>query len=307
MPVNIPDTLPASDILKKENVFVMNESRAVSQDIRPLRIGILNLMPLKETTETHLIRMLSNSPLQVEVILLFTKTHTSKNTSTEHLDAFYKSFDELEDKNLDGLIITGAPIEHLPFEDVYYWKELTKIYDWADKHVTSTLNICWGAQAALYHYYGIQKYEMNKKLFGVYKHTLANPTDELLRGFDEEFYAPHSRYTFTRKEDILNHPELVLVSESQDAGVYIARSKNKKHVFVSGHSEYDSLTLREEYKRDKLKGIDIQIPVNYFPDNNPELKPKNIWKSNGHLLFSNWLNYYVYQETPFEFLVNEQK
>ncbi|MCK9561237.1 MAG: homoserine O-succinyltransferase [Bacteroidales bacterium] len=300
MPVNIPDTLPASEVLKKENVFVMHQSRAITQDIRPLRIGILNLMPLKETTETHLIRMLSNTPLQVEIVLLYTKTHTPKHTSIEHLQSFYKSFDDIEHKKLDGLIITGAPIERLPFEQVLYWNELTKILDWADSHVTSTLHICWGAQAALYHYYGIQKFELAEKLFGIFTHTVHDKTEPLVRGFDDEFLAPHSRFTYTRREDIIACKDLFLVSESQEAGVYIAASKNKKHVFVTGHSEYDPLTLREEYVRDLQKGENIAIPKNYFPHDNPKQTPKHRWKSHGNLLFGNWLNYYVYQETPFK-------
>ncbi|HPM13440.1 MAG TPA: homoserine O-succinyltransferase [Bacteroidales bacterium] len=302
MPVNIPDTLPAAEVLKNENIFVMHQSRAISQDIRPLRIGILNLMPLKETTETHLIRMLSNTPLQVEIVLLYTKTHTPKNTSLEHLESFYQSFDEIAYKNLDGLIITGAPIEHLPFEDVIYWNELTSILEWADKHVTSTLHICWGAQAALYYQYGIQKYQLPQKLFGIFKHTVCNKKEPLVHGFDDEFLAPHSRHTYTRREDILAQPELELISESEQAGVYIVTSKNKKHVYVTGHSEYDPLTLRDEYIRDKQKGLDIAMPVNYFPENNPDAIPINRWKSHGNLLFSNWLNYYVYQETPFDII-----
>ncbi|HOS85315.1 MAG TPA: homoserine O-succinyltransferase [Bacteroidales bacterium] len=302
MPVNIPDTLPAAEVLKNENIFVMHQSRAISQDIRPLRIGILNLMPLKETTETHLIRMLSNTPLQVEIVLLYTKTHTPKNTSLEHLESFYQSFDEIAYKNLDGLIITGAPIEHLPFEDVIYWNELTSILEWADKHVTSTLHICWGAQAALYYQYGIQKYQLPQKLFGIFKHIVCNKKEPLVHGFDDEFLAPHSRHTYTRREDILAQPELELISESEQAGVYIVTSKNKKHVYVTGHSEYDPLTLRDEYIRDKQKGLDIAMPVNYFPENNPDAIPINRWKSHGNLLFSNWLNYYVYQETPFDII-----
>jgi len=300
MPVNIPDTLPAAEVLKKENVFVMHQSRAISQDIRPLRIGILNLMPLKEKTETHIIRMLSNSPLQVEIVLLYTKTHTPKNTSLKHLESFYQSFDEMSDKNLDGLIITGAPIEHLPFEEVLYWEELKKILDWADKQVTSTLYICWGAQAALYYHYGIQKYNLDEKLFGVFKHTVLNNKEQLVRGFDDEFFAPQSRHTYTRREDIIAEPQIDLISESDEAGVYLAVSKNKRHVFVTGHSEYDAFTLREEYLRDKNKGLDIALPKNYFPNDDPNQTPKNKWKSHGNLLFSNWLNYYVYQETPFD-------
>lgn len=300
MPVNIPDSLPAAEILKQENVFVMHQSRAASQDIRPLKIGILNLMPMKVTTETHIIRMLSNSPLQIEVILLYTKTHTPKNTSTKHLDSFYKSFDEIKHTKLDGLIITGAPIEHLPFEDVLYWDELTQILDWAKHNVTSSLHICWGAQAALYYQYGIQKYNLDKKIFGIFSHKILNKKDPLVQGFDDEFLAPHSRHTYTKREDILNNPNLQLISESEDAGVYIAASKDHKNVYVTGHSEYEPQTLKEEYDRDKSKGLEIDLPENYFPNNNPSNTPINRWKSHGNLLFSNWLNYYVYQLTPFK-------
>ena len=300
MPVNIPDTLSAAEVLKNENIFIMNQSRAVSQDIRPLRIGILNLMPNKETTETQLIRMLSNSPLQVEIILFFTKTHISKNTSSEHLTSFYLSFDEYKNQKLDGLIITGAPVEHLEFEQITYWNELTQILDWAKANVTSTLFICWGAQAALYYYYGIQKYDLPQKTFGIFKHSLNKPNEPLLTGFDDEFYVPHSRNTYTRREDIAAQPELELVSESIEAGAYLTISKDKKQIFVSGHSEYDRFTLRDEYLRDVKKGIEIALPEHYFPNNDPSQTPLNVWKSHGNLLFSNWLNYYVYQETPYQ-------
>jgi homoserine O-succinyltransferase len=299
MPVNIPDTLPASEVLKKENVFVMHESRALKQDIRPIKIGILNLMPLKEKTETHLIRMLSNTPLQIEIVLLNTQSHTPKHTSRKHLDSFYKSFADIEHSYLDGLIITGAPIELLDFHDVLYWNELTQIYDWADKHVTSTFHICWGAQAALYYYYGIQKFELPQKLFGVFPHKVNNKKNELVRGFDDVFYAPHSRFTYTKISDVKKHKDLEVISESEEAGLYLLATKNKKHVFVTGHSEYDPITLRDEYERDKKKGVQVDIPKNYFPQNDPNQAPNNVWKAHGNLLFSNWLNFYVYQETPY--------
>lgn len=298
MPVNIPDTLPAADILKNENIFVMTNSRANTQDIRPIRIGILNLMPLKEKTETHLLRMLSNTPLQVEVVLLYTKSYTPTHTPFEHLKQFYKSFDEVA--KLDGLIITGAPIEQFEFEEVSYWKELTGIYEWAKTNVTSTLHICWGAQAALYYFYGIRKYWLDKKLFGIFKHTVLNHKEPIVRGFDDEFLAPHSRNTYNRREDILACNDLDLLCDSEEAGPYLMVSKDKRNIFVTGHSEYDPLTLSDEYFRDKAKGIDIEIPKNYFPNDDPTRKPKHLWKSHGNLLFSNWLNYYVYQETPYK-------
>lgn len=301
MPVNIPDSLPASDILKKENIFVMNESQAIRQDIRPLRIAILNLMPIKETTETHLLRMLSNTSLQVEITLLYMRSHIPKNTSIDHLDSFYKYFTEVKDKKFDGLIVTGAPIEHLEFEDVTYWNELQELFKWSETNVTSSLFICWGAQAALYNFYGIKKYKMEQKLFGVYRHTILDKKTPLLRGFDDVFYAPHSRYTYTKIEDVLNTPELQLLSISKTAGVYLACSNDGKRIFVTGHSEYDSNTLKDEYLRDKDKGIDINIPENYFTNDDPTTEPLNVWKSHGSLLFSNWLNYYVYQATPYEF------
>lgn len=300
MPVNIPDTLPASEILKNENVFVMNESRALAQDIRPLKIAILNLMPIKIKTETHLLRMLSNSPIQVEVTLVNTESHTSSHTPLEHLKEFYKNFSEIKHLKFDGLIITGAPIEHLPFEEVNYWSELQEILDWADTHVTSLFSICWGAQAALYHYYGIQKYEIGKKLFGVFEHSVVNAKVPLMQGYDDVYYAPHSRFTETKAEDIEKVPELELISVSEEAGVYIVMSRDGKRIFVTGHSEYDFNTLNEEYQRDVEKGMNIEPPKNYFPNNDPSQRPVNRWKGHGNLLFSNWLNYYVYQTTPFE-------
>ncbi len=299
MPINIPDTLPASETLRNENVFLMTTSRASTQDIRPIRIGILNLMPQKEKTETHLLRMLSNTPLQVEIVLLFTKTHISTHTSWEHLNTFYKSIDEVN--KLDGLIITGAPIEHLEFKDVEYWDELVSIYEWAKTNVTSTLHICWGAQAALYYLYGIQKYNLDHKVSGIFKHKVLDHKEPIVRGFDDEFLAPHSRNTCNRREDILACPELKLVSESEEAGPYLIVSQDGKNIFVTGHSEYDPLTLRDEYLRDEAKGLNPEMPQNYFPNNDPSQMPKHMWKSHGNLLFGNWLNYYVYQQTPYSF------
>ena len=300
MPVNIPDHLPALDVLREENIFVMTESRAIHQDIRPLRLLILNLMPVKITTETHLLRMLSNTPLQVEITLLNMWSHTSKNTPIEHLTTFYKTFDEVKHKRFDGLIITGAPVELLPFEEVDYWGELCEIMDWAERRVTSTFFICWAAQAGLYYHYGIPKYELPQKMFGVFTHTLNNPKAPIVRSFDDEFLAPHSRHTEIRREDILRVPRLEIVSESAIAGVYLVRDADKRRIFVTGHSEYDAGTLKAEYERDLAKGMDIQLPYHYFPDDDPLQTPLMRWKSHAGLLFSNWLNYYVYQETPYD-------
>ena len=300
MPVNIPDNLPALDILKEENIFVMTESQAIHQDIRPLRLLILNLMPVKITTETHLLRMLSNTPLQVEITLLNTLSHKSKNTPIEHLHTFYTTFDEIKHKRFDGLIITGAPVELLHFEEVDYWTELTTIMDWAEHNVTSTLFICWAAQAGLHYHYGIPKYELPQKMFGIFTHTLNNPKAPIVRNFDDEFLVPHSRHTEIRREDIMKVPRLEIVSESAMAGVYLVRDLEKRRIFVTGHSEYDAETLKEEYERDLAKGLDIQIPYNYFPGDDPSKAPPMRWKSHAGLLFSNWLNYYVYQETPYD-------
>ena len=300
MPVNIPDNLPALDVLKEENIFVMTESRAIHQDIRPLRLLILNLMPVKITTEAHLLRMLSNTPLQVEITLLNTLSHTSKNTPIEHLQAFYKTFDEVQHKRFDGLIITGAPVELLQFEEVDYWAELTAIMDWAEHNVTSTLYICWAAQAGLYYHYGVPKYELPQKMFGIFTHTLNNPKAPIVRSFDDEFLVPHSRHTEIRREDIVKVPRLEIVSESSISGVYLVRDLEKRRIFVTGHSEYDAETLRVEYERDLAKGMDIQVPFNYFPGDDPSIAPPMRWKSHAGLLFSNWLNYYVYQETPYD-------
>jgi homoserine O-succinyltransferase len=300
MPVNIPDKLPSNEILKQENVFVMSESRAIHQDIRPLKIAILNLMPVKITTETHLLRMLSNSPLQVEITLLTTATHVPKNTPIEHLKAFYQNFDDVKHKRYDGLIITGAPIEHLGFEEVNYWNEISRIMQWSETNVTSTLFICWGAQAGLYYFHGVPKYPTDKKIFGVFEHKVLDKQVPLVRGFDDVFMAPHSRNTENRATDIVNIPELQLISTSDEAGVYIVMSRDGKRIYVTGHSEYDPMTLNDEYIRDLGKGIDIEMPKNYYPGNDPSQIPVNRWKSHGSLLYSNWLNYYVYQQTPFE-------
>jgi len=300
MPVNIPDNLPAIDVLKEENIFVMIESQAIRQDIRPLRLLILNLMPVKITTETHLLRMLSNTPLQVEITLLNMLSHTSKNTPIEHLLTFYKTFDEVKHKRFDGLIITGAPVELLQFEEVDYWNELTEIMDWADSNVTSTLFICWAAQAGLYYHYGIPKYELPQKMFGIFTHKLNNNKVPIVRNFDDEFLVPHSRHTEIRRDDIIKIPRLEIVSESIMSGVYLVRDVEKHRIFVTGHSEYDAETLKEEYERDLSKGLDIQIPYHYFPGDDPSQTPPMRWKSHAGLLFSNWLNYYVYQETPYD-------
>lgn len=300
MPLNIPDKLPAVDILQDENIFVMRETTAIHQDIRPLRIVILNLMPVKTTTETHILRLLSNSPLQIEITLLHTSNHVSKNTPVEHLKSFYKTFKQIKDTKCDGMIITGAPIEHLEFEQVDYWDELKEIMDWAAHHVTSTMFICWGAQAGLYHYYNIPKYPLSKKMFGVFSHTVNNPKVPLVRGFEDEFLAPHSRYTEIRRSDIEKINDLEIISESQEAGVYIVKTHRGRQIFVTGHSEYDPETLKEEYQRDLKKGLSIDIPKNYFPDNDPSKPPVSKWKSHANLLYYNWLNYYVYQITPYD-------
>lgn len=300
MPLNIPDRLPAVEILESENIFVMRETRAIHQDIRPMQIAILNLMPIKQTTEVQMLRLLSNTPLQVEVVLLHPKSHIPKHTPMEYLEEFYKTFDDVKHRKFDGMIITGAPIELLEFEQVDYWYELTEIMDWAKTHVTSTMFICWGAQAGLYYYYKVPKYPLPKKMFGIFKHTVNNPYIPLVRGFDDEFEAPHSRYTEVKREDILKVPELEIVSESDEAGIYIVMSKDGRQIFVTGHSEYDVTTLRDEYFRDLKKGIPIDMPKNYFPDNDPNKLPKVRWKSHANLLFYNWLNYYVYQITPYD-------
>ena len=299
MPVNVPDKLPAIDILLKENIFVMDETRAAQQDIRPLKIIILNLMPLKITTETDLLRLLSNSPLQIEIDFMKIKGHTPKNTSPEHMEQFYRNFDDLKNKKYDGMIITGAPVELLQFEDVNYWDEMKEILDWAQHHVYSTLFICWAAQAGLYHYYGIPKYPLQQKMFGVFEHTHSNSQLPILRGFDDLFFMPHSRHTEIRAEDIKKVDELQIISQSAESGVAIVKAKKGRQLFITGHSEYSRHTLDSEYKRDLKKKLPIQVPVNYYPDDDATKTPLMRWGSAANLLFSNWLNYYVYQETPY--------
>jgi homoserine O-succinyltransferase/O-acetyltransferase len=300
MPLNLPEQLPAVEILKKENIFVMDSGRASEQDIRPLRIVILNLMPLKITTETDLIRLLSNTPLQLEIDFMKLKSHTSKNTPIEHMMQFYKSFYKMRHQNYDGMIITGAPVEQLDFEEVTYWEEMKEIFDWASTHVTSTMYICWAAQAGLHHSYGIPKYPLDKKMFGSFLHTINDPHNPIFRGFDDVFHVPHSRHTEIRREDILKVPELTLLSESPDAGVYMVMARNGREFYITGHSEYSPNTLDTEYKRDLSKGLDIQIPRNYYTDNDPSKAPLVNWRAHANLLFTNWLNYFVYQETPFD-------
>ncbi len=300
MPIKIPDNLPAYEILNNENIFIMNEDRAYHQDIRPLKIVLLNLMPTKIVTETQIMRLIGNSPLQVEVVLLYPKTHNPKNTSEEHLTTFYSSFDEIKAHKYDGLIITGAPVENLEFDEVTYWEELKEIMDWSLHNVFSTLHICWGAQAGLYHHFGIPKYPLEKKMFGVFPHTLNRKYVKLFRGFDDIFYVPHSRHTEVRRADIEKVPELEILSESEESGIYVAAAKGGRQIFVTGHSEYDPHTLKSEYDRDIGKGLRIDVPKNYFPGDDPSKEPLVRWRGHANLLFVNWLNYYVYQETPFD-------
>ena len=305
MPLNLPDRLPAIDLLKEENIFVIDNSRASAQDIRPLKIVILNLMPLKITTETDLVRLLSNSPLQIEVSFMKLKSHTSKNTPVEHMKAFYLDFDLMRNEKYDGMIITGAPVEHLEFEDVNYWAEIQEIFDWALTNVTSTFYICWAAQAGLYHYYGVPKHPLEQKMFGIFKHHICEGMHQLpiFRGFDDEFFVPHSRHTEVRREDIEKHPELQIISESEDSGVHIVMARGGRQFFVTGHSEYSPYTLDTEYRRDLSKGLPIEMPQNYYRNDDPEQGPLVRWRSVANLLFSNWMNYYVYQETPYD--INE--
>ena len=300
MPIKIPDSLPAKEILSGENIFVMDESLAFHQDIRPLRIAILNLMPTKETTETQLLRLIGNSPLQVDVVLLHPSSHTSKNTSADHLKSFYTTFDEISDRRFDGLIVTGAPVEQLEFEDVNYWEELKVIFEWSKTNVTSTMHICWAAQAGLYHHFGVRKVSLPDKCFGVFPHTLSHNNIKLLRGFDEVFHVPHSRHTDVSREDIESNPELQILAESEEAGVYLVSTHDGKQIFVTGHSEYDPFSLKWEYDRDIAKGMDIEIPKHYYPKDDPTRTPPAVWRAHANLLFANWLNYYVYQETPYD-------
>lgn len=299
MPLRLPDKLPAIELLKKENIFVMDDSRATSQDIRPLRIVILNLMPLKITTETDLVRLLSNTPLQLEIYFMKLKSHTSKNTPIEHMMMFYKDFDVLEKEKFDGMIITGAPIEHLEFEDVEYWNEISKIFAWANTHVTSTMYICWAAQAGLYYHYDVPKYQLHKKMFGIFQQHTLQPQIPLFRGFDDVFYMPHSRHTEVRREDIEKHNELEIVAESPDSGVSIVMARGGRQIFVTGHMEYSPYTLDSEYRRDLGKRDDVDMPKNYYRDNDPQKAPNVTWRAHANLLFSNWINYYIYQETPY--------
>lgn len=300
MPITIQDGLPAIDVLGRENIFVMPASRASHQDIRPLKLLILNLMPLKIVTENQLLRMLSNTPLQCEVELILTISHESKNTPREHLDIFYRSFEDIRNLKFDGLIITGAPVETLEFESVDYWDEISEIMNWSRTHVYSTLHICWAAQAGLYYHYDIPKHPVEAKISGVFRHSIVDTRVPLVRGFDDQFHVPHSRYTEVRREDIEGIEDLLILSESEDSGIYIVIARDGRRVFVTGHSEYDPLTLKEEYERDLKRGNNPTIPCNYFPNDDPNEYPVIKWRSHAHLLFSNWLNYYVYQQTPYD-------
>ncbi|MDR1157291.1 MAG: homoserine O-succinyltransferase [Oscillospiraceae bacterium] len=300
MPIKISDSLPARAILEGENIFVMTENRARHQDIRPLKLLILNLMPTKVVTETQILRCLSNTPLQIEVELLKTSSHQSKNTSEEHLLSFYTTFDSVAGRRFDGMIITGAPVELLPFESVDYWSELCRIMAWSKQNVYSTFHICWGAQAALYYHYGIPKYTLPQKMFGVFEHRVLENRRPLMRGFDDVFRAPHSRHTEVRRADVAATPELQILADSEQAGVYLAISRDGRRIFVTGHAEYDADTLAREYFRDMERSLPVEPPVNYFPDNDPAHTPRKTWRSHAYLLFSNWLNYYVYQSTPYD-------
>ena len=300
MPLRLPDKLPAIEFLKHENIFVLGDERANSQDIRPLRIVVLNLMPLKITTETDLIRLLSNSPLQLDIQFMKVKAHTSKNTPVEHMQAFYRDFEKMADEKFDGMIITGAPVEHLEYEQVNYWEEVSGIFDWARTHVTSTLYICWAAQAVLYHHYGVPKYALPEKMFGIFPQTPLCPSLPIFRGFDDVFYMPHSRHTELRREDILAVPELSIIAESPQSGVGMVMARGGREIFITGHSEYSPYTLDTEYKRDLGKGLPIKMPLNYYRNDDPSQPPLVTWRAHGNLLFQNWLNYYVYQETPYD-------
>lgn len=300
MPIRIPDALPATSALESENIFVMTEFRALHQDIRPLKVVILNLMPTKETTETQIMRKLSNTPLQIDITLLHTASHSAKNVSESHLDSFYRTFDEIRDQRFDGMIITGAPVETFHFTDVDYWDELCEIMEWSNTNVHSVFHICWGAQAGIYYHYGIAKHDLPEKMFGVFKHYLVKSTSPLVRGLDDEFWAPHSRFTEVRASDIAANPDLELIALSDEAGVYIAKSLDSKHIFVFGHPEYDRNTLKAEYDRDISRGMDIAIPKHYYPNDDPTQAPHNTWRAQAQLIYTNWLNYYVYQTTPYD-------
>ncbi|MBU3839587.1 MAG: homoserine O-succinyltransferase [Candidatus Ruminococcus intestinipullorum] len=300
MPIRVQNDLPAKELLEQENIFVMDETRAIHQDIRPIKIALLNLMPLKEDTELQILRSLSNTPIQVDVIFVHVASHTSKNTPTSHINKFYQSFSDIKHQNFDGFIITGAPVEQLPFEEVDYWEELKEIMDWTKTHVTSTLHLCWGAQAALYHHYGIQKVALPEKMFGIFKHHVRDRKVPLVRGFDDIFYAPHSRHTEIPLDKVEEKEELTILADSKEAGLFLCMSKDGKQIFVMGHPEYDRMTLDAEYRRDQSKGLEIQIPNNYYPNNDPEIHPELVWRSHANNLYTNWLNYYVYQMTPYD-------
>lgn len=300
MPLIIPKALPAYDSLYQENIFVMHQERAVSQDIRPLEIVIVNLMPTKIATETQIARLLANSPLQVHMSLLQMASHEATHVSEDHLTAFYKTFDEVKSHRYDGMIITGAPVETLPFEDVDYWKELTDVMEFSKTNVYSTLHVCWGAQAGLYYHYGVDKVQLEKKMFGVFEHNVTRPANPLVRGFDEVFYAPHSRHTGILRSEVDKHPELRVLAESPEAGTYLISTENGRQIFVTGHPEYDKYTLDSEYRRDIGKGLEIEVPRNYYRDNDPSKEPMFRWRGHAHLLYENWLNYYVYQNTPYD-------
>ena len=300
MPIRVQNDLPVKEILEQENIFVMDEHRAMHQDIRPIKIGLLNLMPLKEDTELQSLRSLSNTPLQVDVVFVNVSSHKSKNTSTSHLNKFYVSFEEIKDQRFDGFIITGAPVEQMPFEEVDYWEELKEIMEWTKTHVTSTMHLCWGAQAGLYYHYGIEKVQLDEKVFGVFEHRVKNRKTPLVRGFDDVFYAPHSRHTTVPTEAIESEEQLIILAESEEAGVFLTMSLDGKQIFVMGHPEYDRVTLNNEYMRDKNKGLEIALPKNYYPDDNFENRPLLTWRSHANNLYTNWVNYYVYQVTPYD-------
>lgn len=303
MPIKIPNKLPATETLNNENIFVITETRALTQDIRPLKILLLNLMPTKIETETQLARLLGNTPLQVELEFLQTATYAATHTSSDHMISFYKTFDEIKHLKFDGMIITGAPVENMEFEDVAYWEELCEIMEWSKKNVTSTFHICWGAQAGLYYHYGIKKHKLDKKMFGIFKHKVDHKGSILFRGFDDEFMVPHSRHTTIKEEDVRACKELKILSTSDEAGVYVISTDKGRQIFVTGHSEYDANTLKKEYDRDKNAGLDIEVPKNYFPDDDDTKEPMVTWRSSANLLYSNWLNYFVYQVTPYD--INE--
>ncbi len=307
MPIKVQSGLPAREKLEWENVFTMDENRAMHQDIRPIEVGILNLMPLKEDTELQILRALSNTPLQVDVTFVTVSSHESKNTSMSHLNKFYNTFEEIKDRKFDGFIITGAPVEQMEYEEVDYWKEFEEICEWTKTNVTSTMHLCWGAQAGLYYHYGIPKHMLEHKMFGLFEHRVSNRKVPLVRGFDDCFFAPHSRHTEVRREDIEKIPELTILAESEKAGVFLVMDKTGKKIFVMGHPEYDRMTLHTEYMRDKEKGLDIQVPENYYENDDCTIKPKLMWRSHANALYTNWLNYYVYQTTPYEYITVPQK